>query len=74
MKTTYKSIIAACLLAGSGLAMTSCNDFLDLAPQDEVTPEVYFENADQLGAYSISQYNNIFTYPRCHFEWRRRHG
>ena len=63
MKTTYKSIIAACLLAGSGLAMTSCNDFLDLAPQDEVTPEVYFENADQLGAYSISQYNNIFTYP-----------
>lgn len=43
--------------------MTSCEDFLDLAPQDQVTPEVYFENAEQLGAYAISQYNNLFTSP-----------
>lgn len=63
MKTTYKSLFAACMLAGSGLAITSCNDFLDLAPLDQVTPEVYFQNADQLGAYSISQYNSIFTTP-----------
>ena len=64
MKTTYKSLFVACMLAGSGLAITSCNDFLDLAPLDEVTPEVYFQSADQLGAYSISQYNSIFTAPR----------
>ncbi|WP_072544124.1 RagB/SusD family nutrient uptake outer membrane protein, partial [Bacteroides mediterraneensis] len=63
MKTTYKSLFVACMLAGSGLAITSCNDFLDLAPLDEVTPEVYFQSADQLGAYSISQYNSIFTAP-----------
>lgn len=59
----YKGIFAAYMLAGAGLFATSCNDFLDLAPLDQVTPEVYFETSDQLGSYAISQYNNLFTYP-----------
>ncbi|MDY3266251.1 MAG: RagB/SusD family nutrient uptake outer membrane protein [Phocaeicola sp.] len=63
MLNKYKSILASCFLASTGLFMTSCEDFLDLAPQDQVTPEVYFQNAEQLGAYAISQYNNLFTSP-----------
>lgn len=59
MKTTYKSLFAACMLAGSGLAITSCNDFLDLAPLDQVTPEVYFQNADQLGVVKMLLYWEI---------------
>lgn len=63
MSTTYKNIIAACLLTGTSLLSTSCNDFLDLAPLDQVTPEVYFQTSEQLAAYTISKYNDIFTTP-----------
>lgn len=42
-------------------SLTSCNDFLDMAPLDQVTPQEYFNTTDHLVAYSISQYNNIFS-------------
>lgn len=63
MKIKYKNTFAACLLAGSACLISSCNDFLDMAPLDQVTPDAYFQNADQLGAYSISKYNDLFTSP-----------
>lgn len=37
--------------------LSSCNDFLDRAPLDEVTPEVYLNAEDQLAAYAINQYS-----------------
>lgn len=39
------------------LLTISCNDFLDREPLDKITPQVYFETAEQLGAYAINQYN-----------------
>lgn len=35
----------------------SCNDFLDRSPLDEITPEVYFSTAEQLGTYALTQYD-----------------
>lgn len=49
------------LMAGATWSLTSCNDFLDMAPLDQVTPQEYFNTTDHLVAYSISQYNNIFS-------------
>jgi len=37
--------------------LSSCNDFLDRAPLDQVTPEVYLNAEDQLAAYAINQYS-----------------
>lgn len=64
MKRTYKHyLLSAFLIAGTGLGMTSCNDFLDLAPQDQVTPDTYLQKTDQLGAYAIYYYPSVFTTP-----------
>lgn len=48
-------------LVGGLLATSSCNDFLDMKPLDQVTPGEYFSTADQVGAYCISQYNGLFS-------------
>ena len=40
MKIKMKYIVAqACLVAGASMALTSCNDFLDREPLDQVTPQ-----------------------------------
>ncbi len=57
-----KNILFPCLVAGGLMTFSSCDDFLDRAPLDEITPEAYFTTADHLSAYSISQYNSIFSY------------
>ncbi len=49
------------VLVGGLLATSSCNDFLDMKPLDQVTPGEYFSTADQVGAYCISQYNGLFS-------------
>ena len=55
-----KYIVAqACLVAGASMALTSCNDFLDREPLDQVTPQEYFQTADHLAAYTISKYNSM---------------
>lgn len=55
MKIKMKYIVAqACLVAGASIALTSCNDFLDREPLDQVTPQEYFQTADHLAAYTIS--------------------
>ena len=40
------------------LSLTACNDYLDITPPSQVTPETYFNSADQLGAYTIKYYKN----------------
>ncbi len=49
------------VLAGGLIAISSCNDFLNMEPLDQVTPGQYFNTADQVAAYSISQYNSLFS-------------
>lgn len=63
MKIKMKHIfLQTCLLAGGIITFSSCNDFLDMAPLDQVTPQEYFQNADHLAAYSIQKYNSVFSY------------
>lgn len=52
--------------AGGILSFASCNDFLDMAPLDQVTPQEYFNTTDHLAAYSISKYNDLF---KTHSGW-----
>jgi len=43
-----------------GMTVTSCNDFLDRKPLDQVSPSEYFKTADQLGTFTINYYTSIF--------------
>lgn len=45
------------LLAGGLTTLSSCNDFLDREPLDEVTPETFFYNENDLAAYAVKHYN-----------------
>ena len=42
------------------MTVTSCNDFLDRKPLDQVSPSEYFKTADQLGTFTINYYTSIF--------------
>ncbi len=57
-----KNILLSCALVGGLLALSSCDTFLDRKPLSDVTPDTYFVAADHLAAYTISQYNGLFTY------------
>ena len=48
----------AAVIAATGAGLTGCNDYLDITPPSQVTPETYFTTADQLGAYTIKYYKN----------------
>ena len=41
-----------------GLALTSCNGFLDRSPISDITPEDYFNTVDQVGSYVINYYDD----------------
>ena len=59
----HRKLFATGVVATSLLTFTACNDFLDLEPPSNVTPESYFQNDEQLGAYAIGRYNDVFTTP-----------
>lgn len=44
------------LLVGGLLALSSCNDFLDKEPLDQVTPDTYLLTDADLSAYALKQY------------------
>ena len=60
MKSSYKRIFSAALLASVTLGFSSCDDWLDTPPQSTITEKDYFNDADQLGAYAIRYYNSLF--------------
>ena len=43
-----------------GMTVTSCSDFLDRPPLDQVPPSSYYLTADQLGTFPINYYTSIF--------------
>ncbi|TGY77548.1 RagB/SusD family nutrient uptake outer membrane protein [Lepagella muris] len=57
MNTIYNKLSRLGVIALFGLATVGCNDYLDITPPSDVTPETYFTTADQLGAYAIKYYN-----------------
>lgn len=51
------SKITILLLSAGWLAMaSSCNDFLDREPLDQITPDIYFANEGDLAAYTLGCY------------------
>ena len=52
------TLYISAFVAMASLAMTSCDDYLDIEPPSQVSPETYFTTADQLGAYIINYYNS----------------
>ena len=59
----HRKLFVTGVVATSLLTFTACNDFLELEPPSNVTPESYFQNDEQLGAYSIARYSDLFTTP-----------
>lgn len=52
MRKYIKLLFVALFIA----TLSSCNDFLDREPLDQVTPQMYFRSADDLAAYTIRDY------------------
>lgn len=52
-----KSIKYTLLLAGGLIMLSSCNDFLDRNPLDQVTPSTYLWTDADLSAYALKQYS-----------------
>ena len=61
MKLGLKHIYFCSLVGLGGLALTSCEDFLDRQPISDVTPESYFTTADQIGNYVLNYYTGQLT-------------
>ena len=59
MKTINCKFAPAALALLMGAAFSGCNDYLDITPPSDVTAEVYFTQADQLGAYTLAYYNSL---------------
>lgn len=58
MRLKLKHIYVGALIGMGGLAMTSCNDFLERAPISQITPESYFTTVDQVGNYVLNYYDS----------------
>lgn len=54
-------VVQACAMVGGALMFSSCTDYLDREPLSSVTPDAYFTTTDHFAAYSISQYNSLFS-------------
>ncbi len=55
-------ILLGCALA-TLMFTTSCNDALDMNPISQITPETYYQNADQVRNYMNNYYNSLITGP-----------
>lgn len=56
MKQTFKHIKVGLVLT---MVLSSCNDFLERAPESMLTAENYFTSADNLDSYTIGFYNSL---------------
>lgn len=51
-----KNIARLASVMAIGASFAACNDYLDIVPPSEITPETYLFTADQLGTYTITYY------------------
>ena len=65
MKTIYRTIKYAILMVFTG-ALNACNDFLDQEPKSTISPEQFFTEESQLGAYANKLYADILP---SHGNW-----
>ena len=61
MKLNFKNICLCSMVATVGLVMPACNDFLDRKPISSITPEQYFNSAEELAAYAVNYYTTIIA-------------
>ena len=59
MKLKLKNKYIFPIAAAFGLLTSSCNDFLDREPVSQITPEQFFNSAEELGTYAIKYYQDI---------------
>lgn len=57
-KIFNKTILGGLVLGLASMGLVSCNDYLDITPPSDVSPEVYFSKADQLKTYVDKYYAN----------------
>lgn len=63
MKTTYSKILKNLILGISLTTLTvGCNDYLDITPPSNISPEEYLKTSDQLGAYITKYYADYNNY------------
>ena len=55
----YKSILVAVLLSGFMALTTSCNDFLDKAPDDQLTMEMVFSDKIRTEDWLAGVYSSV---------------
>lgn len=60
----YCKIISAFVFV---IGFNSCNDFLDRQPLDQLIPENYFTNADNLAAYTVNFYSIFPTHSNYYY-------
>lgn len=63
MKINIKHISLYALLGATVLTTSSCNDFLDREPINQITEESYFQSAEQLANYLNKYYNDFLSLP-----------
>lgn len=56
MKKKYSKFACGLSAAALALALGACNDYLDIEPPSDISPDVYLYSADQLAAYANSYY------------------
>lgn len=54
-----KKYISALLLGVAATGLTGCHDFLNQEPEASITPENFFTEAEQLGAYALNFYGTF---------------
>ena len=64
-----KKIISIIMMTAAAVAFTSCDDLLNLYPEDTVTPESYFKTATDFELWSNAFYTMLpgqdITYMNC---------
>lgn len=58
-----KNLLLCTAVATATASLTSCNDWLDTKPISQITPEAYYQNADQLAAYLNNYYDSYLVMP-----------
>lgn len=58
-----KNLLLGAAVTTAAFGLTSCNDLLDMKPISQITPEAYYQNADQLAAYLNNYYDSYLEMP-----------
>ena len=58
-----KNVLMCAAVTAATASLSSCNDWLDMKPISQITPEAYYKNADQLAAYLNNYYDGYLVMP-----------